>query len=92
MTMKPTATVQIGKNGVTDASIQVINSILENHKQVRIYLLPASGRTSQNIKQTGEDIVKRLNVPVYTKIIGFTIIVLRKGLGHDRKPKKQPTY
>ena len=88
MTIKPSASFQIGKNGVTDSSIQAINHLLDYHKQVRITLLPSSGRNSKNIKEIGENIASKLARPVYVKTIGFTIILLRKGLGHDRKPKK----
>lgn len=91
MAIKPSSSFQIGKNGITDASISAINSLLEYHKQVRVSLLPSSGRNSSNIKQMAQEIESKLqkhNRPVYTKVIGFTIILLRKGLGHDRNPKK----
>ncbi|MEK6855880.1 MAG: YhbY family RNA-binding protein [Nanoarchaeota archaeon] len=85
MVMKPSAQFQIGKNGIHDSTIATLGLLLENHKQVRISFLPSSGRTSANIKQMAEEIVSKLSRPCYVKIIGFKVILLRKGLGHDKK-------
>ena len=89
MIMKPSVQFQIGKNGITPEAISAMRGLFERYKQIRIKLLPSSGRSNSNIKQMAEEIALKIEMPCYIKIIGFTIILLRKGLGHDRKPKKQ---
>lgn len=87
--MKPSVQFQIGKNGITNEAIASLRELFQRYKQVRISMLPSSGRSSTNIKQMAEQISSGIGIPCYIKIIGFKIILLRKGLGHDRKPKKQ---
>lgn len=69
---------QIGKFGVTDGIIECLELALKNHKQIRISVLKASGRTSDNIGQMAKDITSRLKENCEFRVIGFTIILNKK--------------
>lgn len=77
--IKPVARFQIGKNGISESSINAIRPLLEHYKQVRVSMLPSSGRTRGNINQMAQEIKDKLNVSCYVKVIGFTVVLLRKG-------------
>ena len=73
------AKFQIGKNGLTEGTIEALSLVFKTHKQVRISVLKSSGRDKSNI----EDMAKKLSIELglltktkYTvRIIGFTIIL-----------------
>lgn len=75
---------QIGKNGVTDGVIESLKLALKTHNQVRISVLQASGRNKGNMKEMADKIKSGIPNTDY-RIIGFTIILIRK------IPKKKPS-
>ena len=79
--IKPQAIFQIGKLGLTGESIKALDHLLETHNQVRISVLKSSGRDRQSIKLLADEISSRLIHPCYSRVIGFTIILSRKGSG-----------
>ncbi len=82
---------QIGKFGVTSGVIESLELALKNHKQIRISVLKASGRDRNNIEQMAKDIIAGLDVKKEKcdyKIIGFTIILIKKGSGSPKQKSK----
>ena len=69
---------QIGKFGVTEGIIECLELALKNHKQIRISVLKASGRTSDHLEQMAKDVTSRLKEKCEYRIIGFTIILNKK--------------
>jgi RNA-binding protein YhbY len=71
---------QIGKNGIVEGTVETLASALKTHRQVRISVLKASGRNKENIKEMAEQLkeklIKKTELRIDYKIIGFTIIIL----------------
>lgn len=68
---------QIGKNGITQGTINALNSNLKTRTQIRISVLKSSERNRNEIKKMAEILCNKLEYACNYKIIGFTII-LRK--------------
>lgn len=75
---------QIGKFGITPGVIESLSLALKNHKQIRISVLKASGRDRESIKTMANELISKLEENCDYKIIGFTIILIKKG-----SPKKK---
>ncbi len=71
------ASFQIGKNGLTEGVLESLDLILKNHKQVRVSILKSATRDREEIKSFAEQIQEKLKTPVTTRILGYTIIVIR---------------
>ena len=76
--MKTITKFQIGKFGITPGVIESLELALKNHRQVRISALKSSGRNRDSMNKMGEDIVSKLKEKCDYKIIGFTIILIKK--------------
>ena len=68
---------QIGKNKLTEGLIDNIALSLKTHKQARISVLKSATRDREEIKEMGEELLRKIKIKCTYKIIGFTII-LRK--------------
>lgn len=71
--------LQIGKNGITPGTLEAIDNALKTHKRLRISVFKSSGRDRESIKKMGEELQARIKTKVDYRIIGFTIIIFRKG-------------
>ena len=71
---------QIGKNGITDEVIKTLNTAFRNHKQIRISALKSSGRSKETMEKMAEQLKRRLQYQILYKVIGFTIVVNRRGM------------
>ena len=83
--IKPAAVFQIGKNGLTNESIKALDHLLETHNQIRISVLKSSGRDRSSMRSFAEEISAKLVHPCYSRVIGFTIILSKKGSGNHKK-------
>jgi RNA-binding protein YhbY len=77
---------QIGKNGITEGTIQGLNNALKTHKNIRISVFKSSGRDRESIKVMAKEIQYKLSHPTTAKIIGFTIILRRKSIISNKNP------
>lgn len=71
---------QIGKNGITEGTIESLSLAFKNHKVARVSVLKSSGRDRDSIKKMAEELCEKLKIDDLTfsfKIIGFTIILRR---------------
>lgn len=79
---------QIGKFGITPGVLSALSMALKNHKQIRISVLKSSGRDRESIKTMAQEIVDKLEENCDYKIIGFTIILIKKGSPKKKVNKK----
>ena len=82
------AKFQIGKNGVTQGTLDSLSNALKSHKQVRISMLKSSGRDRESIRKTAAELESKLPYNISTRIIGFTIILIKISL-KSKKPGKK---
>jgi RNA-binding protein YhbY len=71
--------LQIGKNGITEGTLESLENALKTHKRVRISVFKSSGRDRESIKFMASELQSKLKTKVDFKIIGFTIILFRRG-------------
>lgn len=89
MTSQDELNFQIGKNGLTDGVIEALRLISKHHKKIRISVLKSSGRDRNSIKSLANEIISKLGKAyTLTKIIGFTILIRRHGMGENVKLRK----
>jgi len=83
---------QIGKNGITPGVMDAINVSLKTHKQMRISVLKSSGRTRETMDEMARTIQSQLKEVCDYKVMGFTIILIKKlnrNLNKKVKPSKE---
>jgi len=72
------ATFQIGKQGLTEGVLNSLESALKNHKQVRVTVLKSFCRDREELKDIVKTLEKKLSTNFDSRIIGFTIILIKK--------------
>jgi len=70
---------QIGKAGVTDGVIASLTNSYKKHKTIRISALKGSGRDKESIQKMAAEIAEKLPGEYAYTVIGFTIVMRRKG-------------
>ena len=70
--------VQIGKNGLSDNFILTLKSAFKNHKHIRISVLKSAFSERENIKDIAEEIIKKLEGRFIFRVIGFTIVLMKR--------------
>ena len=86
MTAPLQTTFQIGKNGISQGTLDSLHLAFKNHKVVRVSVLKSSGRDRESIRVMADDLCSQLKKDDLTfsyKILGFTIILRR----HSSKNK-----
>jgi RNA-binding protein YhbY len=81
---KSQAVFQIGKNGLTEGTIELLENAFKKRENVKICVLKSAGHEKENVKEVADKIVETLGNKFTYRIIGFTIF-LKKW----RKPRKQ---
>ena len=69
---------QIGKNGVTDNFILTLQNAFKNHKYARISVLKSAASEREKITEIAEQIIKRLDGRFNFRVIGFTIVLMKR--------------
>jgi len=69
--------VQLGKQGITENFVGMLEGHFQNHRIVRVSVLKNARKNKEDVKNYAEDIVRKLGGRFTYKTIGFTII-LRK--------------
>ena len=77
------ATLQIGKNGLTEGTIKNIKTCFKTRENIKICLLKSAGHNKKTAEEIAEKIVSELGSKYTCRIVGFTIF-LKKW----RKPRK----
>ena len=76
-------TVNIGKNGLTEGTLELIKSHFKTRENVKIILLKSAGHDKKTTKEIAEKIQESLGKNYTHRVIGFTIC-LKKW----RKPRQ----
>jgi RNA-binding protein YhbY len=75
------AQFQIGKNGITEGTIDALANLIQNYQQIRISVLKSSGRDRNSIREMADELCQKLKAKTQKgflyKIVGFTIILKR---------------
>jgi RNA-binding protein YhbY len=83
------AKFQIGKAGLTDGVAEALKLIFKTHKRIRVSVLKSAARDKNSIKAIAEGIKSKLNGKCDYKVIGFTIILIRRSAAKEFKAKEQ---
>jgi len=73
--MASLATVQMGKNGITDNFISSLKNSFRKHDNVKISVLKSCCRDKKELKKVSEEILDKLGKNYTAKTIGYTIAI-----------------
>jgi len=65
--------IQIGKNGLTNGTLEILENCFETRESVKISVLKSAGHDKRSVKEIAEKIQKELGNHYTYRIIGFTI-------------------
>lgn len=71
------AKFQIGKNGLTEGTIESLNNVFKTHKQVRVSVLKSCCRDRAQLEEIAKELIKKIPVKLNARIIGYTIILIK---------------
>ncbi len=69
------STIQIGKNGLTPGTFEIIKNSFKTRENVKAVLLKSAGHTKTHVKEIASKIQEELGNHYTHKIIGFTISI-----------------
>ncbi len=69
--------IQLGKQGITENFITTLKSHFESHRIVKVSVLKNARKTKEDVKAYADEIVAKLGDRYTSRIIGFTIILMR---------------
>jgi RNA-binding protein YhbY len=67
------STIQIGKNGLTDGTLELLKNSFKTRENVKVVLLKSAGHTKEHVKEVAEKIQEHLGNHYTHKVIEFTI-------------------
>ena len=73
--MPTIASVQIGKNGITENFLETLKNYFKNHQNVKISILKSATRDREELKKISEKIIESMGKNFTARTIGFTIVV-----------------
>ena len=72
---KPMASIQIGKNGLTDGVLSVLKSAFSDRENVKISVLKSGGHEREEVRKMADKIIESLGNKFTYRVVGFTIFV-----------------
>jgi len=69
--------IQLGKQGVTDSFIENLKIYFKKFQIVRISVLKSAGHDKIKVKEYSKIILDKLGKNYKSRIVGFTIIVMK---------------
>ena len=69
--------IQLGKQGVTDSFIENLKVYFKNFQIIRISVLKSAGHDKKKVKEYTNIILDKLGKNYKSRIIGFTIVVMK---------------
>ena len=69
--------IQLGKQGISDNFIKTIEEYFKKNRIVRVSVLKSAGHEKNKVKEYSEEILKKLGENYKSRIIGFTIIIMK---------------
>jgi len=73
--MSTLATIQLGKNGLTDNFILTLKNHFKKSNNVKVSVLRSCCRDKKELKEIVEEILEKLGKNYTTKTIGYTIAI-----------------
>jgi RNA-binding protein YhbY len=71
------AKFQIGKNGLTEGTIESLTNVFKTHKQVRVSVLKSCCRDRAQLEEISKELVQKFPFKLNARIIGYTIILIK---------------
>ena len=78
MIKSETLSFQIGKNGLTKTSIDHLASAFKTRRVIKVQLLRSAVDSREKIEEIAETLIKELPGKYNYRIIGFTIILMKR--------------
>ena len=75
--VKPVRKLQMGKNGLSVAFIEQVQSILDNERLVKISILKSACRDKAEAKEIAEKLIGTLGKKYDYKLIGYVMTVIK---------------
>ena len=75
--VKPLRKLQMGKNGLSEAFIEQVRSILDNERLVKISILKSHCRDKAEAKEIAEKLIGTLGKKYDYKLIGYVMTVIK---------------
>lgn len=72
---KGQATLQIGKNGLTEGFLASLKTVFKKYENVKIAVLKNAGHDREKVREMAEKIQSELGNKYTHKIVGFTIFL-----------------
>lgn len=69
------AVLQIGKNGLTEGTFELIKNCFKTHNNVKICLLKSAGHDKEKVREIAEKIQQELGKNYTYRTVGFTIFL-----------------
>ena len=69
--------IQLGKQGVTDSFMENLKGYFKKFHIIRISVLKSAGHDKVKVKEYSEMILEKLGKNYKSRIVGFTIIVIK---------------
>ena len=69
--------IQLGKQGVTDSFIENLKVYFKKFRAIRISVLKSAGHDKIKVKEYSEIILNKLGKNYKSRIVGFTIVVMK---------------
>ncbi len=69
------AVLQIGKNGLTKGTFELIKNCFKTHNDIKVCMLKSAGHTKEKVRETAEKILSELGKNYTYKTVGFTIFL-----------------
>lgn len=75
---KGQASIQVGKNGLTENVILSLKNAFKTRKAVKIHILKSAGHEKEKVKEIAENLIKELGMNYHYRIVGFSIFLKKK--------------
>lgn len=73
--MELITTIQIGKKGISETTVETVQNHFKNHKNVKLVFLKSSFRDRKKIKKVAEEVTNELGKNYTYRILGFTVFI-----------------
>lgn len=78
MTSRGITRFQIGKNGITEGTIESLKLAFKTHVIIKVSVLRSAARDKTKIKEMANELVAKLGKGFKFRTIGFTIVLMKR--------------
>ncbi len=87
--MVETLTLQIGKNGLTKEFIEHLALVFKTRRTIKVQLLKSAAENRAEMDKVAEEIIAGLPDRYNYRVIGFTIILMKRNIMKKAQVKKK---